>query len=109
MAVILKESAQVLDYVDECIEKLHKTEDEIANTQDNIGCVFDKWDDAILRINKAVVRKAEQSGMSKDNLVKFKEFNILDMYTVKGSACYYCKKGLNCPKHKGFAEKRKRL
>ena len=61
---------------DEVKEYLHKKKDEVENRQDEVGHLIWKiedtigtWDDSVAQINEALIKKAEQIGISKS---KFK-------------------------------------
>jgi len=55
----------------------------------------------IKKVNDALQKRAEEIGLSKKRFKDgfFKEFNIMDMYTVKGKLCFTCYKGIKCQKH----------
>ena len=62
--------------------------------------VQDTWDDAIEAINDAIMRKALEAGIRKDQL-KFDLPHIADMgyIYVNGTLCLKCKENFACEKH----------
>ena len=57
------------------------------------------WNNTLTSINDKVIEKAVEFGMSKQQVEKFKEYDIKEMYEVNGAICFACKKGLPCSKH----------
>ena len=63
--------------------------------------INDDWEDAQENLNKRILAKAVECGVSKDavNKYKFNEFNIKDMFGKDGTLCRACSKNLVCKKH----------
>jgi len=66
--------------VEDVVEELHEAEDELLGIQDDIVDVFDVFDQRIKAINDSVIKKAVTSGMPKEYINKFQEFDVRNMY-----------------------------
>ena len=65
----------------------------------NIEDMNDQFDNVIEDIQKAIVNKSDEAGITKQMMYEFKEFDIQDTYMANGTFCYACKKGNACEKH----------
>ena len=59
----------------------------------------DQFDSVMTDLQKAIVKKSDESGITKQLFYEFDEFDIKDTELANGTYCYQCKKGVNCKKH----------
>lgn len=96
---IMKDSALMEEYLKEYVVLVQEQQDENFIVISNIEDMQDTWDDGMKDLQKAVIKKSDESGITKQLMYEFEEFDIQDMYMADGTFCYSCKKNLNCTKH----------
>ena len=91
----------MLAFIDEKMNDVHKTFQEIEDTKENMKEMQHKWDDLIQNINEAVIKKAlEEKVVKKAMDIKIEDFSIQDTYLAYHTkACETCRNGLSCDRH----------
>lgn len=62
--------------MENCITDLQERQDNLYETTENIEDLQDTWDQGLKNIQEAVMKKAEEEGITKKLFYEFNEFDI---------------------------------
>ena len=92
------------EYVTRSIELAKGKINEIDHVLDSIEEVQETWQDALNDIQKKILEKALEFGITKEEMDPFTDEELKQMYeNEEGLFCWACKQMHSCSKH--FAEK----
>ena len=87
-------------YMMNCVEQLRDDKDELDDILSGIDDIQDNWDEALDDIQKKIIEKAVEFGITREEMDQFTDLELREMYVSEtGIFCYACKNFHKCYKN----------